>query len=104
MMNVTGARALRSLEGLHADKMFLCVEAIDIQHGVTIASDDAELTQRMIAACAQVILLAAKGKIGQRHPVQILPISAVRTLVSSQAAEAGFVAYLRDRGAEVILA
>ena len=106
MMNMTGASTLRSLEGLHADKMFLCVEAIDIQHGAIIASDEAELVQQMIAACARVILLAAKGKIGlarQARQTQILPISAVRTLVTAQGADAEFVACLRDQGAEVIL-
>jgi DeoR/GlpR family transcriptional regulator of sugar metabolism len=104
VMNVTGARALRSLEGLHADKMFLTVDAIDLQHGVTMASAEAELVQWMIAACARVIVLATKGKIGRVKPTQILPISAVRTLVTDQGAEAGFVAYLRDQGTEVILA
>jgi DeoR/GlpR family transcriptional regulator of sugar metabolism len=107
MMNVTGARALRSLEGLHADKMFLTVDAIDLQNGVTMASAEAELMRQMIAACAKVILLATKDKIGQRrqaHLTQILPISAVRTLVTSQGAEAEFIAYLRDQGTEAILA
>ena len=104
MMNLTGASTLRSLEGLHADKMFLTVDAIDLQHGVTSPSDEAELARQMFAACARVILLATKGKIGQRHQVQILPISAVHTLVTGQGAEPEFVAYLRDQGTQVILA
>lgn len=104
MMNVTGASTLRSLQGLHADKTFLCVEAIDIQRGVTISIEEAELAHQMIAACAQVILLADKAKIGQRRQTQILPISAVRTLVTGHGAEAEFLAYLQGQGAEVILA
>lgn len=104
MMNVTGPSTLRSLEGLHADKMFLSVDAIDVQHGVTIADNEAELAQQMIAACAKVILLAAKGKIGQVERTQILPISAVRALVTGHGVEAEFVAYLRGQGTEVILA
>lgn len=107
LMNVTGASTLRSLEGLHADKMFLTVDTIDIQHGVTIANDEAELANRMIAASANVILLATGGKIGQAQharQAQILPISTIRTLVTSQGAEAEFVAYLRSQGTEVILA
>jgi len=103
-MNVTGPSSLRSLEGLHADKMFLTVDGIELQHGVTTASEEVELTQRMIAACADVILLAAKGKIGWVDQTQILPISVVRTLVTGKGAEAEVVAYLRDQGTEVILA
>jgi len=104
MMNVTGPSTLRSLQGLHADKMFLTVEAIDLHHGVTIAKDEAELAHQMVAACAQVILLAARGIIGRVDKIQILPISAVRTLVTGQGAQAEFLAYLRDQGTEVFLA
>lgn len=107
MMNVTGPRALRSLEGLHADKMFLSVDAIDIRHGVTIAVEEDELALKMIEACANVILLVEKSKMGegpQAHRTIILPISAVQTLVTNQEAPLEFVAYLRSQGAEVILA
>jgi len=104
MMNLTGPETLRGLEGLHADKMFLTVDAIDIQHGVTIACDEAELALRMIAACVQVILLAAKGKIGLVNQTKILPISAVRTLVTDQGAPAEFVSFLRSQNTDVILA
>ena len=107
MMNVTGPSTLRSLEGLHADKMFLTVDAIDIHRGVTMAGDEAELAYQMIAACTNVILLAASDKIGQAQQARqtkILPVSAVRTLVTGQGAPAEFVTYLRSQGAEVILA
>lgn len=107
MMNVTGPTTLRSLEGLHADKMFLTVDAIEIHHGVTIAGDETELVHQMISACANVILLAARGEIGQAQQAcqtKILPVSAVRTLVTSHGAPAELVTFLRGRGAKVILA
>jgi DeoR family transcriptional regulator of aga operon/DeoR family fructose operon transcriptional repressor len=104
MMNMTGPSTLHSLEGLHADKMFLTVDAIDIQHGVTIAVDEAELAHQMITACTKAILLATRGKIGRVEQANLLPISAVRTLVTSQGAPEEFVAYLRGQGTEVTLA
>ena len=106
MMNVTGPITLHSLDGLHADKMFLTVDAIDILHGVTIPGDEADLAHQMIAACANVILLAVRGKIGQAQQAcqtKILPISAVRTLVTGHEAPTEFITHLRSQGAEVIL-
>jgi len=104
MMDLSGPSTLRSLEGLHADKMFLTVQAIEISHGVTVPSEQAALSQKMIAACADVVLLAARCKIGQVGQVQILPTSAVRTLITVPAAPEEFVSYLIDQGTDVILA
>jgi DeoR family fructose operon transcriptional repressor len=104
MMNLTGPSTLRSLEGLHADKMFLTVQAIDIMHGLTIPGDQAELTQKMIAACANPILLATRGRIGQVSQVQVLPIHDVHTLITVKRAPAEFIAYLSGQDSHVILA
>ena len=104
MMNVTGPSSLRSLEGLHADKMFLTVEAIDIAHGVTISmnGDERLLAKRMIAACNCVVLLALGCKIGEVEQHQILTPGEFQTLVTDQECPAKFVSHLRNQGANVI--
>jgi len=104
MMKLTGPHTLRSLEGLHADKMFLTVEAIDIAHGVTISmnGDERLLAKRMIAACNCVVLLALGCKIGGVERHQILTPGEFQTLVTDQECPAKFVSHLRNQGANVI--
>ena len=104
MMNLIGPNTLRSLEGLHADKMFLTVEAIDILQGVTTAGDSFEsaLAKRMIAACTCVILLVTGSRIGRAERYQILPLSGAQILVTDGTCPGYFASQLRDRGIEVI--
>jgi len=106
MMNLTGPSTLRSLHGLHADKMFMTAEAIDILHGVTISKHglEGELIRSMIAACNRLVLLVNSGKIGQVCRQPLLPISAVECVVIGQGAPADFISYLRTLGSEVLLA
>ena len=104
MMNLTGSRAYRSLEGLHADKMFISIDTIVNPDGVTISGDDAELVQKMILACVKVILLAIRGKIGRMEQIKFLPLSAGYTLITNQGAPAELVSSLRSQGVEVLLA
>jgi len=103
-MELTGPSVLRSLEGLHAEKMFLSVDAIGVSNGAILSNDEVELRRRMIAACAKVILLASGDKIGHVEQTKILPLSAGCTLITNLAAPAEFVAHLRSHGVEVILA
>ncbi len=104
MMDLTGPSTLHNIEGLHADKMFLTSAAVDIPHGVTISAEDAGLANRMIAACTNVILLAASSTIGQQNQIKLLPTSAISTLVTGRAAPGSFVSYLHSHGVQVILA
>jgi DeoR/GlpR family transcriptional regulator of sugar metabolism len=104
MMNLTGRSTLRTLEGLHADKMFLTLDAFDIPHGGTISGDEAELETKMIAACTNVIMLSSGSRNGQMEQIKGLPISAAYTLVTGREAPTEFISYLRSQGAKVILA
>ncbi len=105
MMNLTGPKALCSLRGLHADKMFMTAEAVDILHGVTVSSDgiESELARSMIAACTRVVLLVSSSKIGHAGQHQIMPVSRVECVVTDQGAPAGFISHLRALGSRVLL-
>jgi DeoR/GlpR family transcriptional regulator of sugar metabolism len=104
MMNLTGRSTLRTLEGLHADKMFLTVDSIDIQNGGRKSGDEAELESRMIAACTNVIMLSTICRNGVESQIKSLPISKAYKLITGQEAPVELVSYLRSQGAEVILA
>ncbi len=104
MMNSTSPSAMLTLESLHADKMFLTVEGNPDPHRKTISSDVAKLETKMIAACTNVIMLLFESKFEQGDQIKSLPISSAYTLVTGKKAPAELVSYLRDYGAEIILA
>ena len=104
MMNLTGPSTLRTLEGLHADKMFLTIDTKDDSHGGAISSTESELETKMITACTNVIMLSSRCTIGQVDHIKVLPISGKYTLVAGQGTPAELVSYLRNQGASVILA
>ncbi len=105
-MSTTGATTLRSLDGLHADKMFLTAATIDLQDGVVLMPEHGEsrLAKRMIAACSRVILLAPGSKVGRAVVGEALCLSAGDTLVTDQECPAGFVSALGQHGIDVIQA
>ena len=105
-MSTTGASTLRSLDGLHADKMFLTAATIDLQDGVVLMPEHGEsrLAKRMIAACSRVILLAPGSMVGRSVVGEALCLSAGDTLVTDQECPAGFVSALGQHGIDVIQA
>ena len=103
-MSLVGPDTLRGLEGLHADKMFMTVEAINIRRSVTISRDsfESELVKRMIAACTCIILLVVGSRVGRGEGYQILPLSGSHILVTDQSCPDYYVSQLREQGIEVI--
>jgi DeoR/GlpR family transcriptional regulator of sugar metabolism len=104
MMNLTGPSTLRTLEGLHADKMFLTIDVKDDPHGGAVSGAEAELENKMINACTNVIMLSSRSTTRQVDQIKFLPISEKYSLVTSQGAPVELISYLSGQGAAVILA
>jgi DeoR/GlpR family transcriptional regulator of sugar metabolism len=104
MMNSTSPSTLRTLESLHADKMFLTIDGNSDPHQAANSGDGAGLERKMIAACTNVVMLSCAAKFDQGDQIKSLPISSAYTLVTGKKAPAGLVSHLRDHGAEIILA
>ncbi len=104
MMNLSGRSTLRSLEGLHADKMFLTAEMVNIPRGLAISRDEIELVEKMIAACTSLIVLTTGKENGQADQRQFLPIINVHTLVIGQGASKEVLSFFQSQGVDTILA
>jgi DeoR/GlpR family transcriptional regulator of sugar metabolism len=104
MMNSPSPSTLRTLESLHADKMFLAVDEIVDQPKETILDNVAELETKMIAACTKVIMLSSGSQFNQGDQIKSLPISSAYTLIAGKSVPAELVSYLHSYGADVILA
>jgi DeoR/GlpR family transcriptional regulator of sugar metabolism len=101
---VVGPQTLATLEGLHAEKMFMGSDGLSLESGSTTANVlEAEVTCRMAAAADQVIVVADSSKIGQTGFTTVMPLSGISILVTDAAAPVEFVAALRELGVQVIL-
>jgi DeoR family fructose operon transcriptional repressor len=103
-MNLVGPSTTHGLAGLHADKMFLSLDAFVNLDGLAISDSEAELEQQMVAACEQVILLAEWRKIGRVEQIKYLPLRSGCILVTNQGAPEELVSGLHSQGVEVRLA
>lgn len=104
MMNSASPSTLRTLESLHADKMFLTVDENADPQIETISNSVEELETRMIAACTKVIMLSSGCQLNQGDQIKSFPISSAYTLVTGKPVPVELASYLRSYGADVILA
>jgi DeoR/GlpR family transcriptional regulator of sugar metabolism len=101
---VVGPQTLASLDGLHAEKMFMGSDGLTLEGGATTANVlEAEVTCRMAAAADQVIVVTDSTKIGETGFTTVMPLGDISILVTDSDAPEGFVAALRQLGVRVIL-
>ena len=90
---------------MRANKVFLGVRGIDIDHGLTNAYlPETEIDRLMLRAGREAIVVADHSKCGQVAAGFIAPLSAVHTLVTDGAAPSDFVDVLGERNIRVLRA
>lgn len=99
-----GPQAEHMMDSLHADHCFLSTVGLDAEIGLTTLDImEAQLNRRMIAASAQVTVLADSSKFGRRSANRIAGWDSIRRVITDSAAPAEDVEALRARGIEVVL-
>jgi DeoR family transcriptional regulator of aga operon len=100
-----GPQAETMLKDLHADRLFLAVDGFDLETGPTTPDVlEAQLNTMMMAVSKETTVVADSSKLGRRSVCRIGSIDQVRRLITDTKAPAEFVAALRARGIEVVLA
>jgi len=101
---VVGPRTVEQVKTLHADKLFLGTDGLTFNQGTTSANQlEAEVSQAMVAASGEVIVVSDSSKIGSIGLTTIVPITEINKLITDKDAPDDFVGQLRDQGVEVIL-
>jgi len=99
---VVGPQAIASLQGLHADKMFLGAGGLSQEVGATTATVlDAEVDRASVGASEQVIAVIDSSKIGRKGLAAVVPLTAIDILITDDKAPADFVAQAREFGVDV---
>jgi DeoR family transcriptional regulator of aga operon len=102
--SLSGPIAVNSLNGLHADRLFLGVDSLDPEIGLmTPYLQEAQFNAQMIRIARQVVAVADSSKLMRRNLSVIASVDQIDMLITDSAANPETVEELRRRGVEVQL-
>ena len=97
--SVTGAHAEQVLAEITCSKLFLGVDGIDVDFGLTTTNTgEAHLNQRMMQTAQQTIVLADSSKFGKRGFGRICGVEQVRHIITDQGIAATDRKKIQDLG------
>ena len=104
-LSVVGEYASRILDQCSFSKLYLGVDGIDVDYGITTTEiREATLNQKMMAAAQKTIVLADSSKFGRRGFAKIADIDAVDIIITDAGVSPKVVKKLEDLGIELIVA
>ena len=102
--SVIGPDAESLLSELMCNKLFVGVDGIDLDFGLTTSNiAEAHLNQYMIKAAQEVIVLADSSKFGKRGFGKICDIGQIHKIITDRDAPLNIVQIIRERGIEVCI-
>ena len=101
---LVGPSAEQILAQLSADRLFLGVDGIDPEVGVTTPDpQEATLNAQMIRVSREVIAVFDSSKFGQRTLSVIAPLSALHCAITDASADEKYLQALRDSSVKIVL-
>ncbi|MDR2039574.1 MAG: DeoR/GlpR family DNA-binding transcription regulator [Bacteroidales bacterium] len=102
--SVIGPEAESMLESLSCSKLFLGIDGLDLDFGLTTSNiAEAHLNRAMIEAAQKVIILADSSKFGKKGFGKICDFEQVHHIITDKEAPAKSIQILREKGIEVTL-
>lgn len=103
-MGFLGQLTCDFVAGFKFDTLFLGVEGVDIEHGVTVPDIvDGETKRALVRQAKRVIVVADYSKIGTSFFMTISPLKGINTLVTNKEADMDTIDRIREQGVEVFL-
>lgn len=104
-LSIIGHISVRTLEDLRADKVFIGVEAIHLEHGLTNSYLEETMTDRAIVEISsQIIMLADHSKFDRVRAAVWGPLALMKMLITDWNTAAETIQRLRGLGVEVVVA
>ena len=104
-LSVVGEYAARFMAQCSFSKLYLGVDGIDIDYGITTTEiREAALNKMMMAAAQKTIVLADSSKFGRRGFAKIADIDAVDVIITDAGISPKIVKKVEDLGIELIIA
>ncbi|MEX2511683.1 MAG: DeoR/GlpR family DNA-binding transcription regulator [Cyclobacteriaceae bacterium] len=102
--SVVGHYAEEMIRDFACSKLFLSVDGIDTEFGLTTSNMmEAHLNGKMIASVQKTIVLADSSKFGKKGFGKIANLEDIDMIISDKALSRHYVQILEDRGVEVFL-
>ncbi|RYE12532.1 MAG: DeoR/GlpR transcriptional regulator [Sphingobacteriaceae bacterium] len=102
--SVAGAHAVRVLEEISCGMLFIGVDGIDIEFGVSISNlAEATLNQRMIETAQNVVVLTDSTKFNKRGLGRICGLDQIQYIVTDNKIPLTVVKQIEDKGVKVIV-
>lgn len=103
--SVAGSHAMRVLEEISCEILFLGVDGIELDFGFSITNiAEATLNQKMIETAQTLVILADSTKFGRRGLGKICGFDQVQYIVTDNKVSEQTVRMIEDRGVKVIIA
>ncbi|WP_215222719.1 DeoR/GlpR family DNA-binding transcription regulator [Echinicola shivajiensis] len=103
--SITGPDAENTLENISSGLLFLGVDGIDLDFGISITNlAEATLNKKMIDASQSLIVLADSSKFGRRGLGKICSLDQVQYIITDEKAPSGMIKSLLERDIKVIIA
>lgn len=103
--SVAGFFAENILEDISCGVLFLGVDGIDIDFGLSITNlAETSLDQKMMEAAQIIVIMADSTKFGQRGLGRICSLDRVQYIITDQSVSSGTVKQLEERGIKLIIA
>jgi len=103
-LSAVGHFAEDILGQLSADKLFLAVDACDVEFGLSTPNvEESQVNQAMARIARETILVADSSKFGKRSLSRIVPLSAIDVIITDRGLPAETQAELRSRDIKLIL-
>ncbi|MDR3195104.1 MAG: DeoR/GlpR family DNA-binding transcription regulator [Tannerella sp.] len=103
-VSVIGHYAENTLQDLSCNKLFISVDGIDLDYGLTTSDmNEARVNQQMIAAAQKIVVLTDSSKFNKRGFCKICDIDSIHHIITDTNAPANVVKLIQERNIEVTL-
>ncbi len=103
-VSVIGHYAENILDSLVCNKLFLGVDGIDLDYGLTTSDmNEARINQQMIDVAQKIVVLTDSSKFGKRGFCKICDINKIHHIITDSNAPSHIVEMLREKEIEVTL-
>lgn len=102
--SVVGNYAVQILENVSCSKLFLGVDGIDFEYGLSTTSlEEAQLNQKMLASAQKTIVLADSSKFGKKGFARICRLDEIDEIITDKSISPSTVKKLEEFGIVVII-
>lgn len=103
--SVAGQYAMRILDDVSCGVLFIGVDGIDLEFGITISNiTETTLNQKMLTTTQKVVILADNTKFGKRGLGRVCAVEDVDYIITDSKTSSKYITALEEIGIKVIIA